>query len=169
MKLKEDNQLNEISKKFSEAIKKFTKKEYKEASADFEKIINEFKGSDFYSVLEIQAKSKSYKNICDQRASKKRADPDTEDDLLNELLFYVNIKDEKESERIIKKLEVKKINSPYSIYLKALFAIGQEDIDSGLGLLKKAIAKDERYKIIANNEPDLQDLQENEEFLSIIE
>ena len=169
MKLKEDNQLNEISKKFSEAIKKYTKKEYKEAAADFGKIIAEYKESDFYSVLEIQTKSKSYKNICDQRATKKRTDFDNEDDILNELLFSINIGDDKESEKIIKKLEVKKINSAYSIYLKALFAISLEDIDAGLGLLKKAIAKDEKYKIIANNEPDLKDLQENEEFLSVIE
>jgi len=169
MKLKEDNQLNEISKKFSEAIKKFTKKEFKEAASDFGKIIDEYKESDFYSVLEIQTKSKSYKNICDHRALKKRTGSDSEDEILNELLFSVNIGDEKESEKIIKKLEAKKINSAYSIYLKALFAFSQEDIDSGLGLLKKTISKDERYKIIANNEPDLQDLQENEEFLTIIE
>ncbi len=169
MKLKEDSQLNEISKKFSEAIKKYTKKEYKEAAADFGKIIDEYKESDFYSVLEIQTKSKSYKNICDQRATKKKIESDTEDEILNELLFSINIDDVKESEKIIKKLEAKKINSSYSIYLKALFAFSQEDIDAGLGLLKKAIDKDEKYKIIANNEPDLQDLQENEEFLTIIE
>ncbi len=169
MKLKEDNQLNEISKKFSEAIKKYTKKEYKEAAVDFGNIIEEYKDSEFYSVLEIQTKSKSYKNICDQRAKKKKIESDDEDEILNELLFSINIGDEKESEKIIKKLEEKKINSPYSIYLKALFAFSQEDIDAGLGLLKKAVAKDEKYKIIANNEPDLQDLQENEEFLTIIE
>ena len=73
------------------------------------------------------------------------------------------------NEELIKKIEAKKINSPYSIYLMALLAFSQEDIDAGMGLLKKAISKDERYKIIANNEPDLQDLQENEEFLAIIE
>lgn len=107
MKLKEDNQLNEISKKFSEAIKKYTKKEYKEAAVDFGNIIEEYKDSEFYSVLEIQTKSKSYKNICDQRAKKKKIESDDEDEILNELLFSINIGDEKESEKIIKKLEEK--------------------------------------------------------------
>ncbi|MEN8154723.1 MAG: hypothetical protein ABFR75_11955 [Acidobacteriota bacterium] len=169
MKLKEDSQLNEISKKFSDAVKKFTKREYKEASVDFGKIIDGYKESEFYSVLEIQARAISYKNICDQGAGKKKTASETEDDILNELLFYINIDDFKEAEKIIKKLETKKINSSYSIYLKALLAFRQEDIDTGLGLLTKAISKDDRYKIIANNEPDLQYLQENEEFLSIIE
>ncbi len=169
MKLKEDNQLNEISKKFSEAVKKFTKREFKEASADFEKIIDEYKDSEFYSVLEIQTKSKSYKNICDQRTLKKRAATEDEDDILNELLFYINIDDIDEAEKIVKKIETKKINSSYSIYLRSLLAFRQDDVEAGMGLLKKTIAKDNRYKIIANNEPDLQDLQENEEFLAIIE
>ena len=169
MKLKEDNQLNEISKKFSEAVKKFTKREFKEAAADFDKIIDEYKDSEFYSVLEIQARSKSYRNICDQRALKKRTATENEDDILNELLFYINIDDFNEAEKIIKKIETKKINSPYSIYLRSLLAFRQDDIETGFGLLKKAIAKDDKYKIIANNEPDLQDLQENEEFLTIIE
>jgi len=44
-----------------------------------------------------------------------------------------------------------------------------EDVEASFELLKKAISKDEKYKIIANNEPELQDLQENEEFLAIIE
>ena len=42
-------------------------------------------------------------------------------------------------------------------------------MEAGMGLLKKVVAKDGRYKIIANNEPDLQSFQENEEFLAIIE
>ena len=65
--------------------------------------------------------------------------------------------------------ETKKINSPYSTYLRSLLAFRMEDVDAALELLRKAITKDDRYKIIANNEPDLQDLQENEEFLAIIE
>jgi len=169
MKLKEDSQLNEISKKFSGAVKKFTKREYKEAALDFGNIIEGYKDSEFYSVLEIQARAKSYKNICDSKTVRKKIEPETEESILNELLFYIRTNEFIEAEKIIKKLETKKINSSYSIYLKSLLAFRMEDIDSALGLLKKAIAKDEKYKIIANNEPDLQDLQENEEFLAIIE
>ncbi len=169
MKLKEDSQLSEISKKFSEAVKKFTSRNYKEAAEDFKNIIDHYKDSEFYSVLEIQTRSKSYKNICDSRISRKKTVQETEDGILNELLFNININDFKEAEKIIKKLEVKKINSPYSIYLRALLAFRQDDVDTAFGFLKKAISKDNKYKIIANNEPDLQEFQENEEFLAIIE
>lgn len=169
MKLKEDSQLNEISKKFSDAVKKFSKREYKEAGIDFGNIIEKYKDSEFYSVLEIQSRAKSYQNICDLKTSKKKNEPETEDSILNELLFYVRTDEYTEAEKIIKKLETKKINSPYSIYLRSLLAFRMEDVDAALGLLKNAITKDEKYKIIANNEPDLQELQENEEFLAIIE
>jgi len=169
MKLKEDNQINEISKKFTTAVKKFTKKEYKEAGEEFGKIIDEYGDSEFYSVLEIQARAKSYRNICEQKTARKKSASESEDDILNELLFFINNKDFRETDKVIKKLETKKINSPYSIYLKSLAAFGQEDVEAGMGLLKKAVAKDDRYKIIANNEPDLQSLQENEDFLAIIE
>jgi len=77
--------------------------------------------------------------------------------------------DYKEAEKIIKKLKSLKINSPYSIYLGSLLAFRQEEIDTAFDLLRKAITKDEKYKIIANNEPDLQEFQENEDFLTIIE
>lgn len=169
MKLKEDSQLNEISKKFSAAVKKFTKREYKEAAANFENIITEYKDSEFYSVLEIQVRSKSYLNICESRTEKKKSSPETDDGVLNELLFYINTDDFKEADKIIKKLETKKVNLPYLIYLRSLLAFKQGDVDVALELLKKTISMDEKYKIIANNEPDLQDLQENEEFLTIIE
>ncbi|MCK4890455.1 MAG: hypothetical protein KAS97_11040 [Candidatus Aminicenantes bacterium] len=169
MKLKEDSQLNEISKKFSEAVKKFTKRNYKEAAIDFENIIEKYVDSEFYSVLEIQSRAKSYKNICDSKTSRKKNEPETENSILNELLIYIGTDDYTEAEKTIKKLETKKINSPYSMYLRSLLAFRMEDVDAALGLLKKTIAKDDKYKIIANNEPDLQELQENEEFLAIIE
>ncbi len=169
MKLKEDSQLNEISKTFSEAIKKFTKREYKEAVIDFGNIIGKYKNSEFYSVLEIQARAKSYKNICESKTSGKKNEPETEDSILNELLFYIHTDEYAEAEKTIKKLETKKINSAYSIYLRSLLAFRMEDVEATFELLKKAISKDEKYKIIANNEPELQDLQENEEFLAIIE
>lgn len=169
MKLKEDSQLNEISKKFSTAVKKFTKREYKEAAVNFGNIISDYKDSEFYSVLEIQVRSKSYLNICKSRTEKKKSSPETDDDILNELLFYINTDDFEEAQKIIRKLETKKVKTPYLIYLKSLFAFKQDDIDVALELLKKTISMDERYKIIANNEPDLQELQENEEFLTIIE
>jgi len=169
MKLKEDSELIEITKKFSGAVKKFTAREYKEAAAEFENIIEEYKDSEFYSVLEIQTKSKSYKNMCDQKTSRNKAPAETEDDILNELLFYIHTEDYKEAEKVVKKLESRKVNSPYSVYLRALLSFRQNEIDEGLALLKKVISKDARYKIIANNEPDLHTLHENEEFLAIIE
>ena len=169
MKLKEDSQLNEISKKFSAAVKKFTKREYKEAAVNFKNIIKEYKDSEFYSVLEVQTRSKSYLNICESKTEKIKLSPETDDDFLNELLFYINTDDFNEAEKTIKKLETKKVNSPYLIYLKSVLAFKQGDVDVALELLKKTISRDGKYKIIANNEPDLQELQENEEFLTIIE
>ena len=169
MKLKEDSQLNEISKKFSAAVKKFTKREYKEAAVNFKNIITEYKDSEFYSVLEVQTRSKSYLNICESKTEKIKLSPETDDDFLNELLFYINTDDFNEAEKTIKKLETKKVNSPYLIYLRSVLAFKQGDVDVALELLKKTISRDGKYKIIANNEPDLQELQENEEFLTIIE
>ncbi len=169
MKLKEDNQLGSISKQFSEAVKKFTKRDYKSASEDFNTIIKDYNDSEFYSVLEIQSRAKSYKNICDLKTSKKKASQESENDMFNELLFYINTEDQTEYEKILKKIETKKISSPYLDYLKSINAYKNGDEATTLSLLKKAIAKDEKFKIVAHNEPDLKELQENEEFLAIIE
>ncbi len=169
MKLKEDSQLNEILKEFSGAIKKFGKRDYKEAAVSFDAIIKRYKDSEFYSVLEIQTKAKSYKNICDSKISKNELSKETEDDILNELLLYISTNKSDKVEDMIKKINTKKPNSPYFLYLQAIFNYKNNEEEAALDLLKKAISKDEKYKIIAHNEPDLQDLQENEKFLAIIE
>jgi len=169
MKLKEDSQLCDILKEFSAAIKKFGNRNYKDAGIDFDSVVKKYKDSEFYSVLEVQTKAKSYKNICNLKTSKKKLSPETEDDILNELLFCINTNKLSETENIMKKINEKKINSAYYLYLKAIHSFKQDEEETALDLLKKAVTKDKKYKITAYNEPDLLDFHENEKFLAIIE
>lgn len=169
MKLNEDRELKNITKEFSEGVTHFNKRGYQKAYDRFEELINKHKDSEFYSVLEIQTRSKTYRNICKDKLDSKKYNPESDEEYINEVVYNINKEDFDEALKYIEHLEKKKYDSPYLDYLRSVLYIKQGDTENSLKFLAKCVEKDDDYKILANNEPDFESLMEDEEFNSIIE
>lgn len=169
MELNEEKELKKAIDDLTEAVLVFRKKNFDKAGEAFEKIVNQYKDSEYFSVLEIQARAKVYKNICDRQIHPHKVECTTEEDFLNEGIFNLNLKKLDKAQELLEPLGKKKFKEPYVNYILSIVYLKKKDIPTSLEYLKKAVKKDESYRIIAHNEPDFDELFDNEEFLSIIQ
>jgi tetratricopeptide (TPR) repeat protein len=169
MESNEEKQLKEIVHKFSDAIQKFTKKDYEKAANSFDTIIEKYKESEYYSVLEIQTRAKTYKKICHTQQNPVKIELKSNEDYLHEGIFCLNSGNFERALEHFDHLEKNGYEEAYINYLKSLMYLKQEDVENAMLYLKKSIGKDEYFKIIAYNEPDFEDLLESEDFLEIVE
>lgn len=169
MELNEEKELKKAIDGLTDAVKIFQKKNFEKAYDAFEKIVDQYKDSEYFSVLEIQAKAKVYKNICYMQLHPYKVECTTEEDFLNEGIFNLNSKNFDKAKELLESLGKKKFQEPYVNYLLSIVYLKQKDIPASLEYLKKAVKKDVSYRIIAHNEPDFDELFDNEEFLSIIQ
>jgi hypothetical protein len=169
MKLNEEKELNKITTQFSEAIKQFSKKDFKKAKELFADINSTYGESEFYSVLEIFARSKIYHSIAEAQLNPIKLELKSDEDYLNEGLFQLNAGDLERALELFNHLKSKKYGDPFVDYLMALAFLKSDDIDASLKHLKICFDQDESYKILAQNESDFDPLYETEEFQSLIE
>jgi tetratricopeptide (TPR) repeat protein len=169
MELKEEKELAKIAEVFTEAMQIFSKKDFEKAQDAFESIIEHYKDSEYYSVLEIQARSEVYKNICHAQLHPLEIELKTPADFLNEAVFNLNAGKPEKARECLDKMEKKDADMAYVNYLYSLVYLKKADVSKTLEYLKKAVAKDRFFKIIAHNEPDFDRLFDNEEFSAIIE
>ncbi|MCP4221685.1 MAG: hypothetical protein GY765_44090 [bacterium] len=169
MELKEDKQLAAITKVFTEAIKVFAKRNYKEALGAFVKLVEAYKNSDFYSVMEIRARAGIYKNICEAQLNPVAIELVTDSDYLNHAVYSLNAGDYPKAVELLNQLQEKEFEGNYVNYLLALTHARMEDAENALTYLRKAVEADETYKVIAHNESNFDTLFENEEFLALVE
>ena len=169
MELNEEKQLAKIIKEFTSVVQIFSKKEYEKAEKAFGSIIEKYKDSDFYSVLEIQMRSKAYKNICYAQLHPVKIELASDEDYLNEGIYNLNAGNFDMALELLNHLEINGYKDSYVSYLLSIIYLKKEDSDNSLEYLKKAVEKDEYYRIIAHNEPDFDSLfEKNEEFAAII-
>ena len=165
----EEKELIKITDAFSKAIKLFQKKDHQGAADMFGAIIEEYKNSEYYSVLEIQTRSKSYLTLVDSCLHPRRIQLKTDEDYLNEALFQLNADNCERCLDLCNTLEGKReYKDPFLAYLISLCHLKNGDVETSLEYLKKCVDKDPYYKIIAHNEPDFEPLLEKEEFLSLV-
>ena len=169
MKLNEEKQLKQITNEFTNAIQLFNKKEYKKAIECFDQIGTKYEDSEYYSVLEIQTRSKVYKNISEAQLHPVKIKINSEEDYLQEGIFSLNAGNLDKALELFNHLEENKYADPYLYYLTSIVYLKKEDVESALDYLKKSIDKDDFYKILAYNESDFSHLFENETFMSMIE
>lgn len=169
MELKEEKELAKIAEEFTEAMQVFSKKDYEKAHDAFDGIIEHYKDSEYYSVLEIQTRSKVYKNICHAQLNPVKSVLETTEDYLNEAVFNLNAGNLENARELLEQLEKKDTDMAYVNYLYSLVYLKMEDIPKMLEHMKKAVETDKFFKIVAHNEPDFDDMFDNEEFVSIIE
>jgi len=164
MKKVEEKQLKDITKEFTGGIKLFNEKECRQAAKKFAAIIEKYKDSDYYSILEIQARSKVYRNICEARFDPVKIELHDDKDYLYNGIYHLNTGAIDDALERFNYLEKKKFDDPFLYYLLSLVYLKKDNKKACLNYLKTAIDKDEYYKIIAYNEPDFDSLSENEEF-----
>lgn len=169
MELKEEKELAKIAEVFTEAMQTFSKKDFEKAHDAFDSIIEHYKDSEYYSVLEIQARSKVYKNICQAQLHPLEADLKTPADFLNMAVFNLNAGKPQKARERLDQMDKKDADMAYVNYLYSLIYLKMMDIPKTLEYLKKAVEIDKFFKIVAHNEPDFDKMFDNEEFTAIIE
>jgi|GEM_PF-661085 len=169
MELSEEKELENIIKEFSAAVQIFSKKDYENAEKAFESISERYKDSEYYSVLEVQMRSKVYKNICQAQLNPIKIELASDEDYLNEGIYNLNTGNVDRAIELLNHLEKNGTKDSYVNYLLSIVYLKKEDIDSSLEYLKKAVEKDKYYKIVAHNEPDFDSLVDNEAFAAIID
>lgn len=168
MELKEEKQLETIYNEFTEAMQIFSKRDYAKAVTAFEKIIEQYKNSEYYSVLEIQTRSKVYKNICDSQLNPLKSELETDDDFLNEGIYMLNAGRYDKALAHLEHLESKNFKHSYVNYLLSIVYLKKRDVHKSLEYLKKAVKEDHSFKIIAHNDPDYDELFDNDAFYAIV-
>ena len=169
MDLNEEKELKKASDELTEAVKVFRTKDYEKAGNAFESIAEQYKNSEYYSVLEIQARARVYKNICYTQLHPLKVKCTSEEDFLSEGIFNLNLKNFDKAQELFEAIGKKKYKESYVNYLLSIVYLKKKDIPASLEHLKKAVKKDESYRIIAHNEPDFDELFDNEEFISIVQ
>lgn len=169
MELSEENQLKSVTEEFTKGVALFREREYQQAFEIFNRIIEEYEDSQYYSVLEIQSRSKFYKMLCDERLNPFKTEKWGDEDYLFDGIFHLNAGNLDKALERFKYLEEKKYNLPNLNYLLSLVHLKKGDYETCLMYLQMAIKADEFFKIIAYNEPDFELLFENDEFTEMVE
>lgn len=166
--LQEEKEFHQIKDAFAKAIDDFNKKDFKSANEKFGRIVEEYKDSDYYNVLEIQARSKVYLNITDSHLNPVEIVLESDEDFLSEGLYNLNAGDLERARELFEYLVKQDKKDPYIYYLLATTLFKRGEKESALEYLAKCVELDAHYKIIIHNEPDFEALLEDEQFSTLV-
>ena len=169
MELSEEKQLANITEEFTRGIGLFRKRECQQSLDVFNRIVEEYKDSQYYSVLEIQGRSKIYKTLCEARLHPVKLELEEEEDYLFDGIYNLNAKKLDIALERFHFLEEKKYKPAYVSYLKSLVYLKKREFPNCLRYLKSSIEADDYFRVIAYNEPDYESLFDNDSFLSMVE
>jgi tetratricopeptide (TPR) repeat protein len=169
MKLKEEKELQSISEEYEKALHLFLKKSYAKAGEIFARIVESYKDSEFYSVLEIQTRAKVYQSITHAQTHPLKIKLENAQDHIWEGAFQLNAGDVAKALEHFAYAEKSNCRDAYLYYLMAAAYLRQEDTAGALRYIEKCLKKDESYKVIIYNEPDFEPLQQNPDFLKLVE
>jgi tetratricopeptide (TPR) repeat protein len=169
MKLKEEKELQAISEEYEKALQSFHKKNYNKAGEAFKKIIETYKDSEFYSVLEIQTRAKVYMSIAQSQMHPVTLKLESAQDHVWEGVYQLNAGNLDKALEHFVHAEKNNYRDAYLYYLMAAAYLRKEDTANALRYIEKCLKKDEHYKVIVYNEPDFESLQQNQDFLNLVE
>ncbi|HOW44214.1 MAG TPA: hypothetical protein PK919_03465 [Candidatus Aminicenantes bacterium] len=169
MKLKEEKELQSISEEYEKALQQFHKKNYAKAGESFARIIEAYKDSEFYSVLEIQTRAKVYLNIANAQTHPVKLKLENPQDHVWEGVYQLNAGSATKALEHFAAAEKGNYRDAFLYYLMAAASLRQDDADGALRYVDKCVKKDPAYKVIIYNEPDFEPLQQNPEFLKLVE
>jgi len=169
MKLKEDKELQAISEEYEKALQLFHKKNYAKAAEAFRKLIDAYKDSEFYSVLEIQTRAKVYLSIAQAQTHPVTIKLESPQDHVWEGVYQLNAGNADVALEHFSHAEKNNYRDAYLYYLMAAAYLRKEDMANSLRYVEKCLKKDEGYKVIIYNEPDFEPLQQSPEFQKLVE
>ncbi len=169
MKLKEEKELQAISEEYEKALQLFHKKNFQKAGEAFNKIIEAYKDSEFFSVLEIQTRAKVYMSIAQAQMHPVVIKLEGVQDHVWEGVYQLNAGNVDKALEHFAHAEKNNYRDAYLYYLMAAAYLRKEDTANSLRYVEKCLKKDDGYKIIIYNEPDFEPLQQNPDFLKLVE
>jgi tetratricopeptide (TPR) repeat protein len=169
MELREERELKQIRETFTRGIDLFRQRQYKEALAVFTEIVQEYEDSEYYSILEIEGRSKVYKKICEAQLFPVKIELRDDEDYLFDGIYQLNTGNLDKALERFNYLKEKNYQDPYLIYLLSLVYLKKEDTETCFKYLKQAIDQEEYYKVIAYNEPDFDPLFDNQRYAALTE
>jgi predicted Zn-dependent protease len=169
MKLKEEKELQTITAEYEKALQLFHKKSYHKADAAFKQIIETYKDSEFYSVLEIQTRVKVHHAITQAQMHPSTIKLETMQDYVWEGVFQLNAGNLDKALELFNHAEKENHKDAYLYFLMAAAYLKKEDADNSMRYVEKCIKKDAAYKVIVYNEPDFEPLLQNQDFLDLVE
>jgi len=169
MELSEEKDLKQIREEFARGIVLFRKHQYQEAAVVFDTIVREYGDSEYYSILEIEGRSKVYRKICEAQLNPVKIELHNDEDYLYDGIFHLNAGNVAKAFERFNYLQEKNYRDPYLSYLMSIAYLKKKAVETSLSYLKAAIDQDASYKIIAYNEPDFDSLFETQEFTALVE
>ncbi|HSQ35430.1 MAG TPA: hypothetical protein VLQ89_05495 [Candidatus Binatia bacterium] len=169
MKLKEEKELQTITAEYERALQLFHKRSYHKAEAAFKQIIDTYKDSEFYSVLEIQTRVKVHYAITQSKLHPLATKLETVQDHIWEGVFQLNAGNIDKALERFSHAEKDNCKDAYLYYLMAATYLKKEDTANSLRYVDKCIKKDPSYKVLVYNEPDFEALLQNQDFLNLVE
>jgi len=169
MKLKEEKELQTITGEYEKALRLFHKKSYHKANAAFKQIIETYKDSEFYSVLEIQTRVKVHYTITQAQLHPVKIKLETMQDYVWEGVYQLNAGNTDKALELFSHAEKENHKDAYLYYLIAAAYLKKEDTANSLRYVEKCLKKDAYYKVIVYNEPDFEPLLQNQDFLNLVE
>jgi predicted Zn-dependent protease len=169
MKLKEEKELQTITGEYEKALQLFHKKSYHKADAAFKQIIETYKDSEFYSVLEIQTRVKVHHAITQSQLHPATIKLETMQDYVWEGVFQLNAGNIDKALELFNHAEKENHKDAYLYFLMAAAYLKKEDTDNSMRYVEKCVKKDAAYKVIVYNEPDFEPLLQNQDFLDLVE
>ena len=169
MKLKEEKELQAITEEYEKALQTFHKKSYAKAGESFKKIIETYKDSEFYSVLEIQTRAKVFQSIAQAQTHPVTIKLENAQDYVWEGVYQLNAGNLDKALELFLHAEKNNYRDAYLFYVIAAAYLRKEDTANALRYVEKCLKKDEHYKIVVYNEPDFEPLLQDQEFLKLVE
>lgn len=169
MEITEDKDLARVKEVFTNGIKLFNNRQYKEAMAVFGGLLDENGSSQAYAVIEVLNRAKSLKKICDVQLSTRKTDLNSNEDYLYDGIFNLNSGNLDEALERFLYLKDKNHDPAYVNYLVSLVHLKKGETEECFKYLGDAIDLDPIYKVIAHNEADFDPLFENTEFATKVD
>ena len=169
MKLKEEKEMQAITEEYEKALQSFHKKNYSKAGEAFKKIVDTYKDSEFYSVLEIQTRAKVYQSMAKSQTHPLTVKLESPQDHVWEGVYQLNAGNVDNAMEFFLHAEKNNYRDAYLYFLMAAAYLRKEDTANALRYVEKCLKKDEHYKVIVYNEPDFEPLLQDQDFLKLVE
>ena len=162
--LKGEKRYKKILSLYEEALNHFFKKEFEKAEEILDKLIKNYKNEE----KELIKKARVYKKLCDNRINPPKVTLKAVEDYIHYAVYTMNRKEYDITEKTLNEAEKKEKNNPKILYLLASLYALKEEKEKAISFLKKAIEKDNLYKVYATANPDFAVLAGDEEFEQLI-